>query len=52
MMSAQVIDPACITLAEPVTGMTEQEIAQHPQHAALLTGMLEALAVAARKEKD
>lgn len=51
MMSACVID-ACITLAEPVTGMTEQEIAQHPQHAAILSGMLEALAMAARDEKD
>ncbi len=52
MMSARVIDTACITLAEPVTGMTEQEIAQHPQHAATLTGMLEALATAAHKMKD
>lgn len=52
MMSARVIDAACITLAQPVTGMTEQEIAQHPQHAAMLSGMLEALAMAVRNEKD
>ncbi len=52
MMSARVIDAACITLAQPVTGMTEQEIAQHPQHAAMLTGMLEELAIAAREEKN
>ncbi len=52
MMSARVIDAACITLPQPVTGMTEQEIAQHPQHAAMLAGMLEALAVAACEEKN
>ncbi len=47
MMSARVIDAACITLAQPVTGMTEQEIVQHPQHAPVLVNMLEALAMAA-----
>lgn len=52
MMSAHVIDAACITLAEPVTGMTEHDVAQHPQHAAMLAGMLEALAMAAHKKKD
>jgi NAD(P)H-dependent FMN reductase len=52
MMSARVIDAACITLAEPVTGMTEQEIAQHPRHAPMLVAMLEALAMAAREGKD
>ncbi len=52
MMSARVIDAACITLAEPVTGMTEQEIARHPRHAPMLVAMLEALAMAAREGKD
>lgn len=50
MMSARVIDAACITLTEPVTGMTEQEIAQHPEHAAVLVGMLEVLATAAAEK--
>lgn len=50
MMSARVIDAACITLAQPVTGMTVQEIAQHPQHAAILARMLEALARACEEE--
>ncbi len=52
MMSARVIDAACITLPQPVTGMTEQEIARHPQHAAMLASMLEALAIAASEEKS
>ncbi len=52
MMSARVIDAACITLPQPVTGMTEHEIAQHPQHAAMLASMLKALAIAAREEKS
>ncbi len=52
MMSARVIDAACITLAQPVTGMTEQEIAGHPQHAAMLEGMLRTLAIAAREENE
>lgn len=45
MMSARVIDAACITLKEPVAGMTVDEIAQHPQHAPMLAGMLRALAM-------
>ncbi len=52
MMSAHVIDAACVTLAQPVTGMTEQDIAAHPQHAAMLRGMLETLAQAAQEKKD
>ena len=51
MMSARVIDAACVTLAEPVTGMTEQQIAQHPQHAAVLAGVLETLATSMREGK-
>lgn len=41
MMSAQVIDAACVTLAQPITGMTEDEIAGHPLHAPLLCEVLE-----------
>jgi len=40
MMSAQVIDAACVTLPQPITGMTEEEIEQHPLNAALLRKML------------
>ncbi len=43
MMSARVVDAACLTLAQPITGMTEAEIVQHPQHAATLLKMLRAL---------
>ncbi len=43
MMSARVVDAACLTLAQPVTGITETEIVQHPQHAATLVQMLNAL---------
>jgi hypothetical protein len=43
MMSARVVDAACLTLAQPVSGMTEAEIVQHPQHAATLVQMLLAL---------
>lgn len=49
MMSARVIGAACITLNEPVTGMTEHEIAQHPGHAIMLREMLAALSAAARR---
>lgn len=40
MMSARVVEPACITLTQPITGMTEQEIAAHSQHRAALEGLL------------
>ncbi len=43
MMSARVVDAACLTLEQPITGMTEVEIAQHPLHAATLARMLRAL---------
>lgn len=52
MMSARVIDAGCITLAAPVTGLTDQEIAGHPQHAAMLTEVLETLATAALEKKN
>ena len=51
MMSAFVVDAACLTLAEPITGMNENEIAQHPLHAAMLARMFEALAIAAQDGK-
>ena len=40
MMSANVIDAACVTLAQPITGMSEDEIAGHPKIAALLIASL------------
>lgn len=40
MMSANVMDAACITLAQPITGMTEEDIVQHPQHAEVLRRVL------------
>lgn len=52
MMSARVIDAACITLAQPITGMTGDEIAQHPLHAPTLAQMLAALSAAVKKVKD
>ena len=52
MMSARVVDAAGLTLAQPITGMTEVEIMQHPQHAAMLVKMLEHLASAVRENKD
>lgn len=51
MMSARVIDAACITLALPVTALMEQEIAQHPMHAVMLADILEALALVACEKK-
>jgi len=41
MMSARMIDAACITLAQPITGMSEDEIIQI--HKVELTGVLEVL---------
>ncbi len=52
MMSARVVDAACITLSQPITGMTELEIVQHPQHAAALAKMLEDLANAVQEKSD
>ncbi len=49
MMSARVVDAACITLSRPITGMDEDQIAQ--QHAATLTEMLENLATAVREKQ-
>jgi len=43
MMSAHVINAACITLSQPITGMTEDEIVQHPQLSAELQTLLNAL---------
>jgi NAD(P)H-dependent FMN reductase len=48
MMSARVIDAACITLQQPITGMTEEEIMQHPLHAEALVKMLGVIATATR----
>ncbi len=52
MMSARVSDAACVTLAQPITGMTEDEIAQHPLHAPALAGMFAALSAAVQEMKD
>ena len=49
MMSASVIDAACITLAQPITGMSEDEIVGYPQHAAALVDMLKVLRQSASK---
>lgn len=43
MMSANVIDPACITLPIPLTNLTEEEIVQHSSLSVVLIAMLEAL---------
>ena len=43
MMSAQVIDTACITLPIPLTNLTEEDIVQHSRLSAVLITMLEAL---------
>jgi chromate reductase len=43
MMSAHVVDAACITLSQPITGMVEDEIVHHPQLSAELQAMLKAL---------
>lgn len=48
MMSAHVIDTACLTLAQPITGMTEDEIVQHPVLSALLVGALEQIVAASK----
>lgn len=50
MMSADVIDEACVTLAQPITGMSEDEIAQ--QHAAELVNVLEMILAVAKNRKD
>ncbi|TAJ80342.1 MAG: NAD(P)H-dependent oxidoreductase [Gallionellaceae bacterium] len=47
MMSANVIDAACITLAQPVTGMGEDEIVQ--LHELVLVDMLKALRQSVQK---
>ncbi len=52
MMSARVVDAACITLPQPITGMTELEIVRHPQHAAALVEMMQALRAAVREGND
>jgi NAD(P)H-dependent FMN reductase len=44
MMSANMVDTACITLAQPITGLNEDEILQHPSHSAELVAMLGVLA--------
>lgn len=44
MMSACVIDAACITLPQPITGMTEEEVMQHPQLAEAVVKMLGVIA--------
>lgn len=43
MMSANVIDTACITLPIPLTNLTEEDIVQHSSLSAALITMLEAL---------
>lgn len=43
MMSANMVHAACLTLALPITGMTEEEIVQHPQHAEVLMRVLRVL---------
>jgi hypothetical protein len=48
MMSANVIDAACVTLAQPITGMSEDEIVQ--THTPVLTGALDILQTATKKE--
>lgn len=50
MMSANVIDAACITLAQPITGMGEEEIVQ--LHAAELVKMLEIISAVTKNGKD
>ncbi|MEQ1589262.1 MAG: NADPH-dependent FMN reductase [Gallionella sp.] len=48
MMSARVIDEACITMGHPITGMSEDEIIQI--HGVALVGVLELLLVVIKKE--
>jgi chromate reductase len=50
MMSANVIDAACITLAQPITGMSEDEIVR--LHAVELVEMLETISAVAQNGKD
>ncbi len=50
MMSANVIGAACITFAQPITGMSEDEIAQ--LHAAELVKILEIISAVAQNGKD
>jgi NAD(P)H-dependent FMN reductase len=45
MMSAQVVDAACITLPIPLTALNEDDIVQHACLAPLLIAMLDALAL-------
>ena len=48
MMSANVIDAPCITLAQPITGMSEDEIVRI--HTVVLTGVLDVLETSTKKE--
>jgi NAD(P)H-dependent FMN reductase len=48
MMSARVIEVACITLSQPITGMAEDEIIQI--HKVALTGVLDVLQTLIEKE--
>ncbi len=48
MMSARVVDEACITLACPITGMSEDDIMQ--RHAVALVGAFEVLQAVIKKE--
>jgi chromate reductase len=43
MMSANVIEAACITLPIPLTNLTEENIVQHSSLSAVLSAMLEEL---------
>ena len=45
MMSAQMVDAACITLPIPLTNLTENDIVQHPRLSKTLSAMLDALAL-------
>lgn len=50
MMSASVMDAACVTLAQPITDMSEDEIVQ--LHAAELVKVLEIISTVAQNGKD
>lgn len=52
MMSARVIDEACIKLAQPITNMTVDDIVRHPLHAEILRKMLGTLTAAIRNRGD
>lgn len=43
MMSAQVIDAACVTLPIPLTNLTEEDIVQHSSLSVVLIAMLKTL---------